>query len=79
MVKGICGLGHAKSIGPSVQVGLGYWLASRFPNQLGKARVVLLPQRWTGRCQVWEPTHGFKPGVVVKTQESEVLVCDFWI
>ena len=66
VVKSICGLRHAKSVALSAQVGLGCCLASQFPNQIGKARVVLLPQRCTGRCQVCEPTHGFKPGVAVK-------------
>ena len=33
------------------------------------------PRGAQGRCQVCEPTHGFKPGVAVKkTQESECLV-----
>ena len=68
-----------KVLAPVSELDYGYWLASHFPNQLGRARVVTLPKLCTCSCQFGESTHGFKPGVAVNTQDSEFLVCDFWI
>ena len=72
--QGNCGLGHAKSLGHSVQVGLGnFWPVISVIN-LAEPWL----QHWLSSVQAGvkfgSQLHGFKPGVAVNNQESKHLV-----